>query len=304
MKVLITGGAGFIGSHVVEECLSHNYEVIVVDNFSTGNINNISDVCKVYQVDINDSQLEKVFELEKPDMVIHLAAQASVMQSLEDPVADGEINILGTLKLLEYARIHTVKKVVLASSAAVYGNPVELPVNEEAPLDPLSFYSLSKRAGEQYVQLYESLYDLPCCILRFSNVYGPRQNPLGEAGVVSIFINQLIHREEISIYGGQQTRDFVYVKDVAKACLRAIESTKTGVYNISSCSEISINDLFSITSLLAGISMEPQKYPVRQGEIQQSVLANDKAKKELNWKNTYSLKEGLKETISTYQLTI
>jgi UDP-glucose 4-epimerase len=304
MKVLITGGAGFIGSHVVEECLAHNYEVVVVDNFSSGSINNISDECKVYHVDINDIHLKKVFEIEMPDLVIHLAAQVSVMKSLEDPVADGEINILGTLRLLECARIHHVKKIVLASSAAVYGNPEELPVNEKSPVNPLSFYSLSKWASEQYVQLYESLYNLPYCILRFSNVYGPRQNPLGEAGVVSIFIDQLINREEITIYGGQQTRDFVYVKDVATACMKAIESTKTGVYNISSCSETSINDLFSITSLLAGINMEPLKYPLRQGEIQQSVLGNEKAKKEFEWKNTYSLKEGLKETISTYQLKI
>lgn len=304
MKVLITGGAGFIGSHVVEECLSHNYEVVVVDNFSSGKIENLSEACKVYQVDINDTHLNHVFEVEKPDMVIHLAAQASVMKSIEDPVADGEINILGTLKILEYARIHRVKKVVLASSAAVYGNPEEIPVDEKFPLNPLSFYSLSKWSGERYAQLYESLYGLPCCILRFSNVYGPRQNPLGEAGVVSIFINQLINREEISIFGGQQTRDFVYVKDVAKACMKAIESTKTGIYNISSCSETSINDLFSITSLLAGISLEPHKYPLRQGEIQQSVLGNEKAKKELEWENTYSLHEGLRETISTYQLKI
>ena len=302
--MLITGGAGFIGSHVVEECLAHNYEVVVVDNFSSGNIDNLSINCKVYQLDINDIHLKHVFEVEKPDIVIHLAAQASVMKSIEDPIADGEINILGTLRLLEYARIHNVKKVVLASSAAVYGNPDEIPIDEKFPLNPLSFYSLSKWSGERYAQLYESLYGLPCCILRFSNVYGPRQNPLGEAGVVSIFINQLLNHEEIVIYGGQQTRDFVYVKDVAKACFRAIESPITGIFNISSCSETSIDDLFSMTSLLAGISIEPYKYPLRQGEIQNSVLGNEKATKELGWQNTHSLQEGLKETISTFQLKI
>lgn len=302
--MLVTGGAGFIGSHVVEECLANNYEVVVVDNFSSGKNDNLPDDCKVYQVDINDIDLKRVFEVERPDMVIHLAAQASVMKSLENPVDDGEINILGTLRILEYARIHHVKKMVLASSAAVYGNPEKLPIDEKFPLNPLSFYSLSKWAGERYVQLYESLYDLPCCILRFSNVYGPRQNPLGEAGVVSIFINQLINREEITIYGGQQTRDFVYVKDVAMACVRAIESPQNGVYNISSCSETSIDDLFSMISLFSGISMEPQKYPLRQGEIQQSVLGNEKATNELGWQTTYSLQQGLKETIATYQLKI
>ena len=302
--MLITGGAGFIGSHVVEECLANNYEVVVVDNISSGKIDNLPDDCKVYQVDINDIGLKRVFEVERPDMVIHLAAQASVMKSLEDPVADGKINILGTLRILEYARIHHVKKMVLASSAAVYGNPKQLPIDEKFPVKPLSFYALSKWAGERYVQLYESLYDLPCCILRFSNVYGPRQNPHGEAGVISIFINQLINREEMAIYGGQQTRDFVYVKDVATACVRAIDSPKTGVYNISSCSETSIDDLFSMISLFSGICMEPQKYPLRQGEIQQSVLGNEKAMTELGWETTYSLQQGLMETIATYHLKI
>ena len=300
MKVLITGGAGFIGSHVVEECLSHNYEVIVVDNFSTGNIENLTEDCKVYQVDINDDHMKNVFEIEKPDMVIHLAAQASVMKSIEDPLVDGEINILGTVRLLEYARIYRVKKMVLASSAAVYGNPKEIPIDEKYPLNPLSFYSLSKWSSERYAQLYESLHGLPCCILRFSNVYGPRQNPQGEAGVVSIFINQLLNQEEMAIYGGQQTRDFIYVKDVAKACLRAIESPATGIFNISSCSETSIDELFSMTSLLAGIDVKPLKYPLRKGEIQKSVLGNKKAITELGWKSMHSLQDGLRETFLSY----
>jgi len=301
MKVLITGGAGFIGSHVVEECLSQNYEVVVVDNFSSGNIENLTGNCKVYQVDINDEHLKNVFEIEKPDMVIHLAAQASVMKSIENPLIDCEINILGTVRLLEYARIYRVKKMVLASSAAVYGNPKEIPIDEKFPLNPLSFYSLSKWSSERYAQLYESLYGIPCCILRFSNVYGPRQNPQGEAGVVSIFINQLLNHEEMAIYGGQQTRDFIYVKDVAKACLRAIESPATGIFNISSCSETSIDDLFTMTSLLTGISVKPLKYPLRQGEIQKSVLGNKKATKELGWKSMHSLHDGLRETILSYR---
>ena len=241
LKVLITGGAGFIGSHVVDECQEKNYEVVVVDNFSSGKNENLSKGCKVYKVDINDERLASIFNEEKPDYVIHMAAQASVMKSIEDPIQDGMTNILGTLKVLEYARINEVKKVVLASSAAVYGNPETFPIKENSPLDPLSFYSLSKWSGEHYAQLYESLYGLSSCILRFSNVYGPRQNTLGEAGVVSIFINQLLNRETMIIYGGQQTRDFVYVKDVAKACRTAIESEKTGIFNISSCSETTID---------------------------------------------------------------
>lgn len=300
MKVLITGGAGFIGSHVVEECIAHNYEVIVVDNFSSGKSENLPKNCKIYDVDINDAYLKIVFEEESPEYVIHLAAQASVMKSLEDPVFDGVTNIIGTLRVLEYARINRVKKVVMASSAAVYGNPETLPVDEKFQLNPLSFYSLSKWSGERYAQLYESLYGLSSCILRFSNVYGPRQNPLGEAGVVSIFINQLLNGEKLVIYGGQQTRDFVYVKDVAKACRTAIESSKSGIFNISSNSETTIDELFSMTSLLAGITSKPQKYPMRIGEIEKSVLGNEKASNELNWQASHSLQEGLKETISSF----
>ncbi|MGE6488910.1 NAD-dependent epimerase/dehydratase family protein [Paenisporosarcina sp. NPDC076898] len=300
MKVLITGGAGFIGSHVVDECLEHNYEVVVVDNFSTGNAKNLPKECKVYSVDINEPLLKHIFEAEKPDYVIHLAAQASVMKSIEDPIQDGLTNIIGTLRVLEYSRIHCVKKVIMASSAAVYGNPEVLPVDEEFPLNPLSYYSLSKWSSERYAQLYESLYNLSSCILRFSNVYGPRQNSLGEAGVVSIFINQLLKGEEMVIYGGHQTRDFVYVKDVAKACRTAMESTKTGIFNISSCSETTINELFSMTSLLAGITVEPQKFPLRLGEIEKSFLGNEKAINELGWQATHSLEEGLSETIVTY----
>lgn len=304
MKVLITGGAGFIGSHVVKECLEESYKVIVVDNFSTGRRENLFEECKVYNIDINDEQLSTIFEEEKPNYVIHLAAQASVMKSIDDPISDAITNILGTLKVLELARIHGVKKVVIASSAAVYGNPNTFPIRENSPLNPLSFYSLSKLAGEHYTQLYESLYGLPSCILRFSNVYGPRQNTLGEAGVVSIFINQLLNRESTSIYGGQQTRDFVYVKDVAKACRTVIESEKTGIFNISSCSETTIDELISLTSSLAGIKVNPLKYPLRQGEVIKSILGNEKAIKDLDWCATHSLREGLKETIDAYQLEI
>ena len=301
MKVLITGGAGFIGSHVVEECIAHNYEVVVIDNLSTGKRENISSISKIYTMEINDDCLKDVFEVEKPDYVIHLAAQASVMKSIEDPISDGLTNIIGTLRLLECARIYGVKKFVMASSAAVYGNPDTLPVDEKSPLNPLSFYSLSKWSSERYAQLYESLYGLSSCILRFSNVYGPRQNPLGEAGVVSIFINQLLNCEKMVIYGGQQTRDFVYVKDVAKACRTAIESSKSGIFNISSNSETTIDELFSMTSLLSGITSKPQKYPMRIGEIEKSILGNDKASKELSWLASHSLQEGLKETITTFQ---
>ncbi len=300
MKVLISGGAGFIGSHVVEECLAKQYEIVVVDNFSSGKRENLPLDCKIFNMDINDDGLKNVFEEEKPDYVIHLAAQASVMKSLEDPINDGVTNILGTLRLLEYSRIHHVKKVVIASTAAVYGNPETLPVHEKSPINPLSFYSLSKWSSERYAQLYEKIHGLSSCILRFSNVYGPRQNALGEAGVVSIFINQLFNRHEMFIFGGKQTRDFIYVKDVAKACRIAMTSEKTGIFNISTSSETSIDELFTMTSHLTKINIQPKKYALRKGEIEKSSLDNHKAINILGWKTTMSLDEGLKETIASY----
>lgn len=303
LKVLITGGAGFIGSHVVEACIAQHHKVVVVDNFSSGKSENIPTNCKVYSLDINDEDVKKVINQERPDAIIHLAAQASVMKSIENPLNDSIINIIGSLRLFEYAKLYNVKKIVFASSAAVYGNPDTLPLDEKFPLNPLSFYALSKWSGEHYAQLYENLFNLPCCIFRFSNVYGPRQNTLGEAGVVAMFINQILNQKEVTIYGGQQTRDFVYVKDVAKACLLAIENCTTGIFNISTNSKTSIDELFALISTQANMTSTPRKQPIRIGEIENSVLSNEKAKRELNWQPIYSLQEGVEETIRSLSIS-
>jgi len=300
LKVLVTGGAGFIGSHVVEELLNSQYEVISIDNLVTGLQGNLPNNAKSYQVDLNDPDLEYVFELEKPDCVIHLAAQTSVTASMRDPYFDFYTNTVGTVKLLALSEKYTIKKFIFASSAAVYGEPSNLPIDENQLINPLSFYALSKYSAENYINLSDTFYGLNGCILRFSNVYGPRQNTNGEAGVVSIFIKRLLTGEDVTIYGGSQTRDFIYVKDVAYACRLALEKEKSGVFNISSCTETSIDDLFHFIASTAGIHSIPAYEMKRIGEIERSMLDNSKAFEQLDWRTHYSLLEGLKETLPYY----
>ena len=300
MKVLVTGGAGFIGSHVVEELLNAQYDVVSIDNLVTGLQGNIPKDAKLYQLDLNDPDVEYVFELEKPDYIIHLAAQTSVTASMKDPFFDFYTNTVGTVKLLTLSEKYSIKKFVFASSAAVYGEPSSLPIDENYLINPLSFYALSKYSAENYINLVESNHGLNGCILRFSNVYGPRQNANGEAGVVSIIIKHLLTGEDVTIYGGGQTRDFIYVKDVANACRLALEKQQNGVFNISSCTETSIEDLFNFIATTANIHTTPAYESKRRGEIERSMLDNSKAFQQLDWRTKYSLSEGLKETFHYY----
>lgn len=300
MKVLITGGAGFIGHHLIEELLNHQYEVVVIDNLVTGFIENVSSKAKFYQFELNNPKLEDVFEQEKPDYIIHLAAQTSVTASMSDPYFDFNTNTAGTLKVLLLANRYHVKKFIFASSAAVYGEPNYLPIDEIHSINPQSFYSLSKYSAEKYIE-YNNVYNgLDYCILRFSNVYGPRQNPNGEAGVISIFINRLLANESICIYDGNQTRDFVFVKDVAVACRLTLEGKHTGVFNISSCTETKIDELLDQIANVVEISTKPVYAPPRTGDIVRSTLDNGRARSELHWRTQYSLSDGLKETVQYY----
>ncbi|MFS0576480.1 NAD-dependent epimerase/dehydratase family protein [Sporosarcina sp. 179-K 3D1 HS] len=304
MKVLVTGGAGFIGSHVVEELIYHRYEVVVVDNLVTGRRHNLPDQVKLYEMDINDPHLETVFQLEKPDHVIHLAAQASVVESLKSPYFDFETNMTGTVKVALLAEQYHVRKMIFASTAAVYGDPVYLPVDEQHPVSQQSYYALSKYSAERFIELSNLLQGLNYTILRFSNVYGPKQNAEGEAGVVSIFINRLLASEEVTIYDGSQTRDFIYVKDVATACRLAMESETIGVFNISSAKDIPILHLFERLSDMMGIYATPVFEPARVGEIKQSVLDNSNARYGLGWEIRFPLKAGLSETIRYYSESV
>jgi UDP-glucose 4-epimerase len=301
MKVLVTGGAGFIGSHIVDSLVARNYEVAVVDSFVTGHRSGVNKAVPYYEMDITEN-IEEAFRPERPDCVIHLAAQNNVQQSFNDPVMDAKVNILGTVNILECCKKYQVKKIIYASSAAIYGNPKYLGVDEGHPIKPLSFYGISKYTPEQYIQVYASLTGMKYSILRYSNVYGVRQDALGEGGVIAVFMHKFLNRETPVIFGnGQQTRDFIYVADVAQANIAALTQGDDEIMNISTNTQTSINDLISVLNRSFGTSLEPIYREARDGDIMHNYLDNTKALKILSWKPEYRLDEGLRLTIDYYK---
>ena len=299
MKVLVTGGAGFIGSHVVDVLVESGYDVIVIDNLSNGKKENVNKKAKFYKEDITSKTLKLVFKKEKPDFVSHQAAQINVRHSIKNPVFDAENNILGSINLLELCKDFSVKKVVYASSGgAIYGNPEYLPCDEKHPIKPISPYGVSKFAVELFLNYYYQTFGLSYCALRYSNVYGPRQDPNGEAGVVAIFTNNLLNNKQCIINGdGKQTRDFVYVKDVAKVNLLALEKKcKACALNIGSGEETSINELYKKISGLVGSNKPCVHGPEIKGEVNRIYLDIKMAEKGLGWKPEFDLDKGLKET--------
>ncbi|GAB7389271.1 SDR family oxidoreductase [Bacillaceae bacterium] len=302
MKILVTGGAGFIGSHIVEKLVEQQHEVIVVDTLLTGKEEFIHPKAFFYKVNITAKELEEVFAIERPNAVIHQAAQIDVQRSLREPWYDAQVNILGTINLLECCRKYHVEKIIYASSAAVYGDPQYLPLDEQHAINPMSFYGISKHTPEHYIQAYARLYGLKYTILRYANVYGPRQDPKGEGGVISIFIDNLLRDERPVIYGdGEQTRDFVYVSDVAAANVAALTLGDDEIINISCNQQTSINELFSMLTSIMGKEMEPIYREPRPGDILHSYLDNSKALLKLNWKPRYTLRDGLQATVQYYQ---
>lgn len=298
-SVVVTGGAGFIGSHVVEALIRRGYHVSVIDNFSTGHRDNISGLpVDIYTMDVRNPEVIDQIIAIRPEAIVHLAAQVSVAQSVRNILLDEQINVGGSLHVLKAAACLPVKKVVFSSTAAVYGNPLELPVTTDHPTQPESPYGLSKLTVENYLKMYQRLYQLPYSILRFSNVYGPRQDAKGEGGVVSIFADRLSHNLPPLIYGdGEQTRDFVFVRDVAAACVRALEADDNLCVNVSSGSSITINQLFRIMKEVSGSEVSPTYRQARPGDIRDSTLSNEAARKRLGWSPKVSLFEGLLETV-------
>lgn len=292
-NVLITGGAGFIGSHIVDLLIKNDYNVIIVDNLSSGSAANLNKGAKFYNMDINSDQLETVFAENKIDYVFHLAAQANVSFSTKFPTIDATENILGSINILKLSKKYGVKKFIPASTAAVYGVPKNLPVDEEHETTCLSFYGLSKLTMEKYIELFGVDY----IIFRLANVYGPRQSAHGEAGVVAIFADKMKNNETITIDGdGEQTRDFVYVEDVAKVFLKAIQSeVKNEIINISTNTSISINKLFETMSEKYDYNKKPQYGAERQGDIKHSVLDNKKCLNLFGFIPQTPSEEGLKE---------
>lgn len=298
-KVLITGGTGFIGSHIVEKLLENNYNVIIIDNLSSGSIENIpnSDTLKFYQLNIEKDDLELVFQKETPDYVIHLAAQTSVNFSISHPYYDANMNVMASIKLLELCKKYNIRKFITASSAAIYGNPKYLPIDENHPTEPMSQYGLSKLTMEKYIKLF----GIPYIIFRFSNAYGPRQKSSKESGVVAIFNNAMKNNEPINIYGdGEQIRDFIYVEDIANICIKAINSNvENEIINFSTNKGVSLNQLFKVMKSLYNYTLNANYLPERIGDIKNSILSNDKAYNLLKFTNYTKLEKGL-EILANY----
>lgn len=302
MKVLVTGGAGFIGSHIVDALVEAGCRVAVVDDLSTGRFENVNPGVNFYRLAVEGDGFEEAVAREKPDVVLHQAAQVDVQRSLREPVADARINILGAVNLLEACRRHNVGKVVYASSAAVYGNPAYLPVDEGHPAVPQSPYGVSKYTVEHYLRVYAEICGIRHTVLRYANVYGPRQDATGEGGVVAIFVDRLLKGEPPQIFGdGEQTRDFVYVKDVAAANLAALRRGDGMVLNVGTGAGLSVNGLFRALKKITGSGLTPEYRPPRPGDITHSRLANAKARAALDWRPRYSLEEGLRETVEFYK---
>lgn len=290
-NVLITGGAGFIGSHVADLLIEKGYNVVVVDNLSSGSDLNISNKAKFYNLDINSPELEQVFAENKIDYVFHFAAQASVSFSTKFPTEDATENILGSINILKFSKRYGVKKFVVSSTAAVYGVPEYLPVDEKHATTCLSFYGLSKLTMEKYIELFGIDY----IIFRFANVYGPRQSAHGEAGVVAIFADKMQANEQITINGdGEQTRDFVFVSDIAEICLKSIESeVKNEIINVSTSKAISINKLVEIMAQKFNYKKAPAHAQERVGDIKHSILDNKKCLKLFGVAPETSIEDGL-----------
>lgn len=308
MKILITGGAGFIGSHVADACLEAGHQVVVVDDLSSGNLANLNPAVKFYQLDIRDPALDEVFAAEKPDVVNHHAAQISVPRSVTEPLLDAQINILGLVNVLENCVKHHIKKVIFISTGgAIYGEAEEYPTTEDYPPQPLSVYAINKFAGENYLRFYQHQYGLEYTVLRYANVFGPRQIAQGEAGVVSIFVEKLLQDSAPTIYAYPDApegmiRDYVYVKDVVRANLAVLDRGSNEVFNIGTCEETTTSQLYKTILWQLGKKIQPLKGPARKGDLRRSMLDNSKAFKELGWSPIYSLEDGIRETVTWFKV--
>lgn len=301
-KVLVTGGAGFIGSHISDLLSEQGYKVIIIDNLSNSTTKYINKRVTYYLEDILSDKVEEIIKKEEPEILIHTAAQINVRQSIQDPLYDANNNVLGTIRLLEYSRRYNVRKFIFSSSAAVYGETQDISIKEDYPVQPLSFYGASKYAAELYIMLYGKQHNLPYTILRYSNVFGPRQSIGGEGGVIATFCNSFLNQQTPSIFGdGEQTRDFVYVKDVARANLAVIEHGNNRVFNISTNRKTSINKLFQTLTKLTSLKAAPLYKQKQSGDIQFSCLDNSAAINHLGWNPAYSFEKGLEETLTYYR---
>ncbi len=304
-KILVTGGAGFIGSHLVDRLIQEGNEVIVVDNLSTGKRKNVNKKAQFYKMDIQSKRIERVFRNERPLIVVHLAAQMSVRHSTEDPGFDAQVNILGTINVLEHAVKQGVRKVTFASSGGVvYGEQEIFPAAESHRTEPLSPYGISKLAGEKYLAYYTNATGLRYVALRFANVYGPRQDSEGEAGVVAIFSKQMLDGGQPIVNGtGKQTRDFVYVDDVVEGILVTLGEDVQGVFNVGTGQETTINECYGIIKNLTKCQCKDLYGAAKKGEQFRSMLDVTKLREKFGWDPQVTLQEGLTRTVDYFRGT-
>ena len=303
MNILITGGAGFIGSHITDTMVEAGHRVVVLDDLSTGRSQNLNPAARFVQGDIRDPELGTLFASEKFDVVVHQAAKANVRESLAEPVHYADVNVLGSLNLLEQSRKHGVKKFLYASTGgAAYGEPQQLPVPETHPVNPLDPYGASKHHVEHYLFLYRANYGLAYTVLRYPNVFGPRQDPLGEAGVVAIFTNKMLRGEPLVINGtGEQERDFLYVSDIARANLLALDKGDGEIFNIGAGRGTNVNQIFDHLSELTHYPLPAAHGPAKLGEVYKIYLDASKAKQVLAWEPQVKLDEGLGCTVEYFR---
>ena len=303
MRIVVTGGAGFIGSHIVDALVERGHHVAAIDDLSSGRRENVNAGARLHVVDVASPELATVMERERPDVVIHQAAQMSVRRSVADPQHDATVNIVGGLNVYQSCVRLGVKKVLFASSGGcVYGDQESLPSAETSRPRPESPYGIAKYANEHYLRYYYGTHGLPSVSLRYANVYGPRQNPLGEAGVVAIFASQLLSGETPTIFGtGEQTRDYVYVGDVVAANLAALDYDGTGILNVGTGVETNVNELYERIRTLLGSSVSAKRGDPIPGEQMRSVVDVTRAKQVLNWEPTTPLEKGLGETLEWFR---
>lgn len=297
MKAVVTGGAGFIGSHLVEELIKKGIEVHVLDNMTAGNLSNVHPLAVIHTEDICSIEAKRIILKEKPDVVFHLAAQADVARSINDPKYDADVNINGTINMLEACREITLKKFIFASTSGVYGDLQKDLISEEDLTVPVSYYGLSKLTAESYIRLFNHLYGIPYTILRYGNVYGPRQTAKGEGGVVAVFLERLKKGMPLNIHGnGEQTRDFIYVKDIVQANIASIEGGNQHTVQISTTKSTSINQLLEILKQIHSSKIEALHTSTRIGDIKHSCLDNKKARQILSWQPQFNILDGITET--------
>lgn len=301
---LISGGAGFIGSHIADFLVERGDKVIIVDNFSTGNKENVNPSAKLYEMDVMDPNISRIFKEEKIDFVFHLAAQINLRHSVNDPISDSRTNIIGALNILENAAKYKVKKIVFPSSGTVYGESKKSSIRENHALRPMSPYAINKLSIENYLYYYKKTtgIGMKYAVLRLGNVYGPRQNPKGEAGVVSIFIDAILKGSRPVIFGsGQQTRDYVYVKDVVRAFDLAQQRSVSGCFNIGTGKETSVNQLLDIILNYLHLDVQPIREKKKEGDQKRICLNCDKAARLIEWEPRYDVRMGIDETIRWYE---